>query len=455
MIEIIKTTFQIRRGYEIDWERNNPILAEGEPGFCIDKPGIKIGDGIHYWKDLEYIGGERPESTAKNEIFVANTMQDFPEVGDESLIYRASKEQKLYQWNQEKLRYESLIPSEIEIYQTDSYEALPQENVVSGSIGIVSEIISKTKQSYTAYIYNKNRWEAMDGNVNAKNVIFSNDFIAAGSYTSVGNIVKTGATGTIPAAGKSVEELFQSIFTKELNPTITSPEALIKNFPSGTYEVGTQINPTFKIELNPGKYSYGPDTGITILEWEVVDSNSERFEGEGEPISNSFPIFLVEDNTNYSIGTKVAHSSGTIPVTNLNNPYEEGRISQGIVEKSSSKIKGYRNSFYGTISNNNIDLNYDLFKNLTKTGKALKKGEGFTITLPVGAKYVIFAYPSSLGEVSSVKDVNGLNAEIASAFNKEVCKIGGVNNYNPIDYNVYVLPFANPNDKANSFKVVI
>ena len=55
MAEIIKTTFQLRRGYEAVWEKNNPILASGEPGFAIDKNGLKIGDGVRTWKELEYI----------------------------------------------------------------------------------------------------------------------------------------------------------------------------------------------------------------------------------------------------------------------------------------------------------------------------------------------------------------------------------------------------------------
>ena len=58
MAEIIKTTFQLRRGYEAVWERNNPILASGEPGFVIDKNRLKIGDGETAWNDLEYIGNE-------------------------------------------------------------------------------------------------------------------------------------------------------------------------------------------------------------------------------------------------------------------------------------------------------------------------------------------------------------------------------------------------------------
>jgi hypothetical protein len=37
------------------WDRNNPILAAGEPGWAIDTYILKIGDGTTSWKDLKPI----------------------------------------------------------------------------------------------------------------------------------------------------------------------------------------------------------------------------------------------------------------------------------------------------------------------------------------------------------------------------------------------------------------
>lgn len=52
MAKVIKTTFKLRRGKEAAWEKNNPVLAAGEPGFVLDKNILKIGDGETHWKDL-------------------------------------------------------------------------------------------------------------------------------------------------------------------------------------------------------------------------------------------------------------------------------------------------------------------------------------------------------------------------------------------------------------------
>ena len=108
MAEILRTVFQLRRGLEAAWNRNNPILASGEPGFAIDKNAIKIGDGVTAWKDLDYIGGQ-----GGGGVFNAQTHYEFPSVGSVDMIYKAEKERKIYQWNPEGLKYEVL--SEIEV----------------------------------------------------------------------------------------------------------------------------------------------------------------------------------------------------------------------------------------------------------------------------------------------------------------------------------------------------
>ena len=57
MAEVIKTTFQFRRGLESAWNKNNPILAAGEPGWTLDSHILKIGDGKTAWKDLIAVSG--------------------------------------------------------------------------------------------------------------------------------------------------------------------------------------------------------------------------------------------------------------------------------------------------------------------------------------------------------------------------------------------------------------
>lgn len=55
MAETYRTTLKLRRGYAEAWERNNPVLQEGEPGFALDTKVLKIGDGITPWLELKGI----------------------------------------------------------------------------------------------------------------------------------------------------------------------------------------------------------------------------------------------------------------------------------------------------------------------------------------------------------------------------------------------------------------
>ena len=58
MAEIISTKFQLKRGLANAWQRNNPILAPGEPGWTIDTHVLKIGDGVTPWNILDAVSGE-------------------------------------------------------------------------------------------------------------------------------------------------------------------------------------------------------------------------------------------------------------------------------------------------------------------------------------------------------------------------------------------------------------
>ena len=65
-------------------------------------------------------------------------------------------------------------------------------------------------------------------------------------------------------------------------------------------------------------------------------------------------------------------------------------------------------------------------------------GTSFTINIPSGATSVSFAYPDTLRDVDSVIYVEGLNAEIKSAFGSpQSISVNGANGFAAIGYKVY------------------
>ena len=172
--------------------------------------------------------------------------------------------------------------------------------------------------------------------------------------------------------------------------------------------------------------------------------------------SGSFDELTVGDATSYAITATATHGEGAVPVTNLGNEYTAGKIAAGNKSKATGKITGYRNSFYGTLKAKDGEVNSALVRGLSgKSGKALTSGNSFNLAIPVGAIRVVFAYPATLRDVSSVQDVNGMNAEVKTAFTKSVVSVEGANGYRAIDYKVYVMDMANANDTANTYKVTI
>lgn len=101
MATTLNTTFKLKRGTAARWAEVNPILEQGEPGFVYDQNRLKIGDGVTPWNDLPYIDGKR-------EVADYNNLSDFPAIGETGIIYKASDELSLYQFNAITKEYEKL-----------------------------------------------------------------------------------------------------------------------------------------------------------------------------------------------------------------------------------------------------------------------------------------------------------------------------------------------------------
>lgn len=283
--------------------------------------------------------------------------------------------------------------------------------------------------------------------VDASQVDFSQDLVFTepfGKYEPVNGKV------TVPVNGKTLLEVLLDAYAEDVNPTITQPSVSISSTQAGAYEVGNKVTPAYSLTFNPGKYEFGPDTGVTATDY-TVKAGEETVKGQ----TGSLKEVEVIDNINYSFQGEVTYTEGAIPLTALGQEYEEGKIQAGTKASSTLKITGYRNGFYGT-QDSITELDSTNIRALSgKSNKAVTTGAVWNISLPVGAKRVIFAYPATLADVSSVQDVNGLNAEIKSSFTKQTVSVTGANDYNGIDYKVYYLDYANPNDTQNTYKVTI
>ena len=93
------TTIQLKRGSAKAWQKLNLVLEVGEPGFEKDTNRLIIGDGFTPWNELPY------QDQNNENVYDARTKLEFPSVGKSNVLYKASQEAKLYQWNESTMTY--------------------------------------------------------------------------------------------------------------------------------------------------------------------------------------------------------------------------------------------------------------------------------------------------------------------------------------------------------------
>lgn len=217
----LKTKIVLRNDTAENWELHNPKLLAGETGVETDTGYFKIGDGKHVWNELAY--ANKFESTpvaAHYEVVAAENQSDEDAIA--AALLAAGATAKL------------------------------------DDVAVVKRLISGAKYQHTAYVFNGERWTAMDGNYNAENVYFDENITIT---TAVGNITLSNGSAEIPAAGKNLKQVFESIWTKEnYNPSVTNPSiSLSVNKSSAEGEVGTTFTaPTATASISGfGSFQYG------------------------------------------------------------------------------------------------------------------------------------------------------------------------------------------------------
>ena len=305
----------------------------------------------------------------------------------------------------------------------------------------------------------------MDGSYNAENVYFAEDLI----YTKqIGELPVVPASGaaTLSAKGKNIKTVLSSILAQRKQPSVTNPAVTLNGYQSNSEnEIGTTITvsgKTLSASLSAGSYTYGPATGVTATAWSTKVSYTQGKTGEiatGE--TNSLPYAY-----NFQLGTDgntvavkfeatATHGAGAVAKDNLgddSNPVKQ--VAAGTkTQTSTATYSSYRKMFYGTRVDA-TELDSAKIRALTGVKEAAYANNGLSVNIPTGAKRVVIAVPGGR-EVTSVKDVNDSSAEIISAFEKQTVAVEGAENYNAINYNVYICDYANPATAVNTYKVTI
>lgn len=303
-------------------------------------------------------------------------------------------------------------------------------------VAIVKVLIANDTYEHTAYVYDGEKWVAMDGNYNAENVYFKSDFV----FTENVGTVKIPESGNIEvqAAGLNVAEFFNKLFSEVKNPKITDVKFSVSwNGTKTSYEVGTSVTPKYTSIFTPGSYEFGPEsTGVTVSSYSVVDTNNNT----ANTASGSMPEITIADDTNYSVVVTATYTDGVKAYNNLQKESAE-YIKGGSITKATNAITGYRATFVG-VDNGTGPIDSTVIRSLANslnynTGKVITV-DAETISNPTR---IIVAIPASntrngIAEVIMPESMNyDCTAEYVQQSN---VMVEGANGAVAVEYKVWV-----------------
>lgn len=205
---------------------------------------------------------------------------------------------------------------------------------------------------------------------------------------STNGLGKYGQGQVIPAVGKTAAQVLLDALTQTIAPTYSQPSAGISSSPSaGTFEIGSALNITLSSSFNQN--DAGAQTGVSF---------SKNGSGLG---SNTDNIASLTSAVSYT--ATVSYSQGPIKNNNLGTPDPTGRINAGSKTSGAVTFTPQAKRYWG-YSSSAIPTDSEIKAVLgggSELSSAKAKGS-FDVVISSGINYVFFAYPASIGPLSSL-----------------------------------------------------
>jgi hypothetical protein len=242
--------------------------------------------------------------------------------------------------------------------------------------------------------------------------------------------------GTIIPADTSLQDVLTSLLTKIFNPTFTAPSAVLSSSVGNNVEAGTNAF-DLSVAFNTGAIT-GDLDGSNIWDAGLKQddragaANNYTIDGvDNDLVTTLARTTTIDDGANV-FNCQVDYDEGVQPVdsagANYDSPLAAGNVTDTVT------INGRRNLFYGMDSAGVTSAD---IRALSDNQLNPSNGTTFTLNIPAGTTSVLFAYPASLQSVSSVKYVEGMNAEVRGIFTETAVDVEGANAYTAVAYRVY------------------
>lgn len=267
------------------------------------------------------------------------------------------------------------------------------------------------------------------------------------------NLGKDGALGGYSTndtitAGTSLDDIIKKLLVKRVPAKYYDPTVSIACPKAGSYEVGTSV----AVGVTG---IFTQKDGGALTKMQVIKNGATSVAETTESnIEHTETLSVPDGNTTYKVTAEYAQ--GAIKQDNLGENSPTGRIEAGSISTSNVTITGFRKAFYGAGLGDPAIATSDNIRALGHSANAVKKGSTFSISVPEGQQFAVFAYPKSIGEVAQVMYVETNDTGASSKFTRsEVNVCGATAEQNAIAYYVYSYKMAVPASANMTFKVTL
>ncbi|NPV12866.1 MAG: hypothetical protein HPY57_13930 [Ignavibacteria bacterium] len=270
------------------------------------------------------------------------------------------------------------------------------------------------------------------------------------SMLSVGGI----SSQTLLPSGTTFTDFVKELLTTTFYPTLNAPTFSLTTNQSANLESGSEPLIAFTYNFSRGSILGNLVGGIwdpnAWQNYRIGDATNCIINGITTTVNTpTLQTYTIIDGPNTYSGS-CTFSTGVQPIDSNSQPYNSPY--PGATEVRTVTITGKRKAFYG---NSNSGTTSTLIRALSGSILGPVNGSTFTINIPSGAWNVVFAYPSTLQNVTSVKYVEGLNAEIKDIFTQTTVSVQGANGYSAINYKVYIYTPVEPFSTTATYNVTI
>lgn len=316
----------------------------------------------------------------------------------------------------------------------------------------------------------------LSGNLvlDASSKIIVGNSIFSSSETLGENIVSTVSIGAFSAgntltAGSNLTTILKALLQKIYYPTISQPSGSISA--TAVYSGTATGSTTTKVEIGTntrvlltGNFTQGQILGKNNASgvWEsgvrqnYTDGGLQNYIlngiNTGSTSTNTTSNVTIVGSSNTWTGT-MFYKSGPQPTDSTGANYLSPLAAGNTATYTSSAISGIRSYFYGTSTSINTapTTSSDIRNNYTGSVAWSNATNGYSqaVSIPAGTRIVVFAYPATLQNLTSVTDPTGvaINSDafgqysspgVQSSTSPYSIGINGASNYVSADYKVYV-----------------